>query len=85
MEPFTFYIENTCFLAILQIPNEYRKIFQGSESTDLLEISQHFGEDYSNPWGAGAFTLGKNCRSSDLTSKYLGLSARLVHSSSSLE
>ena len=39
MEPFTFYIENTCFLAILQIPNEYRKIFQGSESTDLLDTS----------------------------------------------
>ena len=32
------YIENTCTLAILQILNEYRKIFRGSESTDLLEV-----------------------------------------------
>ena len=32
------YIENTCTLAILQIPIEYRKIFQGSESTDLLAV-----------------------------------------------
>jgi len=32
------YIENTCTFAILQISNGYRKIFQGSESADLLEI-----------------------------------------------
>jgi len=30
------YIENTFTLAILQIPYEYRKIFHGSESTDML-------------------------------------------------
>lgn len=31
-------IENFEVLAILQILNEYRMIFQGSEGTDLLEI-----------------------------------------------
>jgi len=34
------YIEDTCILAIFQIPNEYRKIFYGSKSADLLEITQ---------------------------------------------
>jgi len=33
------YIENITTSAILQISNGYRKIFQGSESTDLLEKS----------------------------------------------
>jgi hypothetical protein len=40
------YIENTCTLAILQIPIEYRKIFQGSESTDLLEKSKNLGRQF---------------------------------------
>ena len=36
------YIENTCNLASLQIPNGYHKVFQGFKSTDLLEISKVF-------------------------------------------
>ena len=35
--------ENIKVLPILQIPNEYRKVFQGSESTDMLEIVQVSG------------------------------------------
>ena len=33
------YIKNTCTLAILQISNEYRKILQDSERSNLAEIT----------------------------------------------
>jgi hypothetical protein len=36
------YIEKLPSIAILQILNEYREIFQGSEGTDLFEVSVLF-------------------------------------------
>ena len=58
------YIENTQTLPILQIPNEYRKVFKDSECTDLLEIhlisGTVFGLMYIEHITIGGLILSEN-------------------------